>query len=123
MRRAREPLAELVRRASTVEPRPGAFRRRCGAAWRRQRDRGVQAPVAVTRDPRPDYDPAAIARAYEAAGAAAISVLTEPTFFDGSLEHLREVRRASRLPVLRKDFIVDEYQIWRRAPPGPTRCC
>src|SRR5690606_36555494 len=52
-----------------------------------------------------------IARQYEAGGAAAVSVLTEPTFFDGSLEHLSAVREAVSLPILRKDFIVDEYQL------------
>jgi indole-3-glycerol phosphate synthase len=60
---------------------------------------------------RESYDPGAIARAYEAAGAAAISVLTEPTFFDGSLDDLRAVRNAVSLPILRKDFVVSEYQV------------
>jgi indole-3-glycerol phosphate synthase len=60
---------------------------------------------------RQDYDPAAHARAYADAGAAAISVLTEPTFFDGSPDHLRHVRAAVELPILRKDFIVTEYQL------------
>jgi indole-3-glycerol phosphate synthase len=60
---------------------------------------------------RRDYDPAAIARGYAAAGAAAISVLTEPTFFDGSLDHLKAVRATVGVPVLRKDFIVSEYQL------------
>jgi indole-3-glycerol phosphate synthase len=60
---------------------------------------------------RADYDPAAIARQYAAAGAAAISVLTEPTFFDGALDHLRAVRAAVPTPILRKDFVVDEFQI------------
>ena len=60
---------------------------------------------------RRDYDPAAIAAGYEEAGAAAISVLTEPSFFDGSLDHLRVVRATVRLPVLRKDFIVTEFQL------------
>ena len=60
---------------------------------------------------RQDYDPAAHAAAYAAAGAAAISVLTEPTFFDGSLDHLRRVRDAVSIPLLRKDFIVTEYQL------------
>jgi indole-3-glycerol phosphate synthase len=60
---------------------------------------------------REHYDPAAIARAYEAAGAAAISVLTDGAFFDGNLDHLRAVRAATTLPVLRKDFIVSEFQI------------
>ena len=60
---------------------------------------------------RADYDAAAHARAYEAAGAAAISVLTEPTFFDGALEHLAAVRSEVQVPLLRKDFIVSEYQL------------
>jgi indole-3-glycerol phosphate synthase len=60
---------------------------------------------------RADYDPAAIGRAYERAGAAAISVLTEPAFFDGDLSHLDRVRRDVECSVLRKDFIVSEYQI------------
>ena len=60
---------------------------------------------------RKDYDPAAHAAAYAGAGAAAISVLTEPTFFDGSLDHLAQVRAAVDLPILRKDFIVTEYQL------------
>ncbi|HXT69849.1 MAG TPA: indole-3-glycerol phosphate synthase TrpC [Vicinamibacterales bacterium] len=60
---------------------------------------------------RREYDPVAIAQGYESAGAAAISVLTEPSFFDGSLDHLRAVRAAVRVPLLRKDFIVNEFQI------------
>jgi len=60
---------------------------------------------------RTEYDPVAIATGYADAGAAAISVLTEPTFFDGALEHLAAVRTAVELPLLRKDFIVSEYQL------------
>jgi indole-3-glycerol phosphate synthase len=60
---------------------------------------------------RESYDPAAVAAAYVEAGAAAISVLTEPTFFDGSPQHLRDVRAAVNVPLLRKDFIVSDYQI------------
>src|SRR6185295_2187546 len=51
-------------------------------------------------------------------GAAAISVLTEPTFFDGSLEHLAAVRARVGLPLLRKDFIVDEYQLFEARAAG-----
>src|SRR5262249_47687301 len=58
------------------------------------------------------------ARAYADAGAAAISVLTEPTFFDGDPEHLRAVRDTVDLPVLRKDFIVSEYQLLEAAVLG-----
>ena len=60
---------------------------------------------------RADYDAASIARRYAAGGAAAISVLTEPTFFDGALEHLQAVRGVVDLPLLRKDFIISEYQL------------
>lgn len=67
---------------------------------------------------RTAYDPAAIARGYDAAGAAAISVLTEPTFFDGTLDHLRAVRDAVDLPILRKDFIVDAYQLLEARAAG-----
>lgn len=67
---------------------------------------------------RADYDAAAHARAYEAAGAAAISVLTEPTFFDGDPEHLRAARAAVGVPLLRKDFIVSEYQLLEAATLG-----
>ena len=63
-------------------------------------------------------DPAAVARSYEAGGACAVSVLTEPDFFQGSLDDLRSVRRAVSLPILRKDFIVDEFQIFEAAEAG-----
>ena len=67
---------------------------------------------------RQDYDPAAHARSYAAAGAAAISVLTEPTFFDGALEHLAAVRDAVSIPILRKDFIVTRYQLYEAVMAG-----
>jgi len=67
---------------------------------------------------RRDYDPVAHARAYAAAGAAAISVLTEPTFFDGQLSHLAAVRAAVPTPLLRKDFIVTDYQVHEAAAGG-----
>ena len=56
--------------------------------------------------------------AYAEAGAAAISVLTEPTFFDGSPEHLEQVRAAVEIPILRKDFIVTDYQLAEAAALG-----
>lgn len=60
---------------------------------------------------RDDFDPVGIARIYETHGAAAISVLTDESYFQGSLDHLRAVRAAVRVPVLRKDFIIDTYQL------------
>lgn len=67
---------------------------------------------------RVDYDPAALARGYEIAGASALSVLTEEDHFAGSLGDLKRVREAVKLPVLRKDFIVDEYQVFESAAAG-----
>jgi len=65
-----------------------------------------------------DADPAAVARVYELGGAAAISVLTEEDFFSGSLDDLRVVRRQTSRPVLRKDFILDDYQVYESAAAG-----
>jgi len=59
----------------------------------------------------PDFDPVRIAKEYEAAGASCLSVLTDEKFFQGSLDYLRQIRAAVRLPLLRKDFIIDERQI------------
>jgi len=60
---------------------------------------------------RKDYDAPSLAKDYERGGASAISVLTEPTFFDGCLDHLRLIREAVTLPLLRKDFVVTDYQL------------
>lgn len=107
----REPLAQLERRAAQRAPRPGVFTAALSRTnrWnviaeckRRSPSRGVL---------RAEYDPVTIARAYAEAGAAAISVLTEPTFFDGAPAHLEAVRAAVDVPLLRKDFIVSEYQL------------
>ncbi len=58
-----------------------------------------------------DFDPVRIAKEYEAAGASCLSVLTDEKFFQGSLDYLRQIRAAVKLPLLRKDFIIDERQI------------
>lgn len=69
----------------------------------------------ILRDP---YDPVALAKAYEAGGAAAISVLTDEVYFGGCLTDLKQVAEAVEIPVLRKDFIVDEYQIFEARAYG-----
>jgi indole-3-glycerol phosphate synthase len=117
IREQRTPLARLRERLDR-RPRGRAFEETLRASAqprviaeckRRSPSKGIL---------RLDYDPVAHARAYAAAGAAAISVLTESTFFDGSLEHLAEVRAAVDLPLLRKDFIVCEYQLVEAAVVG-----
>lgn len=60
---------------------------------------------------RPDFDPVTIAKRYELAGATCLSVLTDEQFFQGSLDYLKQIREAVKLPLLRKDFIIDERQI------------
>ncbi|HJZ73263.1 MAG TPA: indole-3-glycerol phosphate synthase TrpC [Vicinamibacterales bacterium] len=111
VREAAQPLGVLAEQAAAVTLRAGRFFGALSVAdalnviaecKRRSPSKGVL---------RQDYDPAAIAIAYADAGAAAVSVLTEPTFFDGALDHLSAVRAAVDIPVLRKDFIVSEYQL------------
>jgi indole-3-glycerol phosphate synthase len=104
-------LRELERRAAEHQPR--GFRR---ALVQKSGD-GV-AVIAELKKASPSkgviravFDPAGLARELEAAGAAALSVLTDEEFFQGSLENLREASAAVRLPCLRKDFIVDEFQL------------
>ena len=94
------------------------------AALRRS-TRGLVALIAEVKKASPsagvictDFDPGRIAREYEASGAACLSVLTDETFFQGSLELLRGVRGAVALPLLRKDFIIDERQILEAAENG-----
>lgn len=117
-RRAQEPAAALERRALARIPRGDRFEAALGMPGRvnviaeckrRSPSRGVLAP---------QYDPVAIAKQYESGGAAAISVLTEPTFFDGALAHLSAVREAVDLPLLRKDFVVDDYQLLEARAAG-----
>jgi indole-3-glycerol phosphate synthase len=121
VRRERQPLHGLAARADARDAagrQPGRF-----LAALSRTDRVNVIAECKRRSPskgvlRAEYDPVAIARGYVAAGAAALSILTEPTFFDGSLEHLAAVGGAVDAPLLRKDFIVSEYQLLEAKAAG-----
>ena len=115
---AREARPALERRAMERSPDGAGF-----VAALSRTDRVNVIAECKRRSPsrgilRAAYEPAQIAAGYERAGAAAISVLTEPGFFDGSLGHLESVRAAVRIPLLRKDFIVDDYQLLEARAAG-----
>jgi indole-3-glycerol phosphate synthase len=116
-KRARRAGADVEHAAEARQPRGTAFvesLRRPGVrviaeCKRRSPSHGVLRVL---------YDPVAVARGYAAAGAAAISVVTESSFFDGSIDHLRDVRGAVDVPLLRKDFLVTEFQILEARAAG-----
>jgi indole-3-glycerol phosphate synthase len=124
-RRMRVPLAEIQARCRDRAPARDfrrALRREAGQGTRR---RGALRVIAEIKQAspsrgviRPGFDPVALARAYGAAGAQAISVLTDAPFFQGSLDHLAAVRDAVEVPLLRKDFHVDSYQLWEARAVG-----
>ncbi len=109
-----------MRERATAAPPPRSF-----AAALRPEAGGPARLIAEVKRASPSkgllaerFDPVAQARAYAAGGAAAISVLTEPDFFLGSLDHLRAVRAAVDAPVLRKDFLLDPYQVYEARAAG-----
>ena len=119
-RRMRTSLFELKTRAAAAPPLRGfadAIHAKIAA--------GQAAVIAEVKKASPskgviraDFDPAAIARSYAAGGAACLSVLTDIDFFQGSDDYLRQARAACTLPVLRKDFIVDAWQVYEARTLG-----
>ncbi len=113
-RRAKQGLAELRRCIERLPP-PRPFRNALEAMMAQGRPaviaeiKRASPSKGLLRDP---FLPADIARSYAAAGAAALSVLTDRDFFQGCEEYLEEARAACTLPVLRKDFIIDPYQVY-----------
>lgn len=120
VRRAATPLDVLEAHVATMPRRPDG----AGFAHRLARPDVINVIAECKRRSpsrgvlRAEYDPVAQALAYARGGAAAISVLTEPSFFDGALEHLAAVRAAVDVPLLRKDFVVDPYQLLEAVAAG-----
>lgn len=114
------PLAAL--RAQVLEA--GPTRDFAGAVASRA-SQGIAAVIAEVKKASPSkgllrdpFEPAEIAQSYEHGGAACISVLTDRDFFQGSVAYLQAARAACSLPVLRKDFMIDEYQVWEARAMG-----
>jgi indole-3-glycerol phosphate synthase len=118
-RKATTPLEELKERAASA-PRPRNFFQ----AVTRQTKKPLNLIAEIKKASpsagiiREDFDPPAIAQAYAAGGADALSVLTDGPFFQGKLEYIQSVRQAVDLPVLRKDFMIDEYQVYESRAAG-----
>ena len=116
-RKRQTPEAELRRRAAAAPPPRDFF-----AALAEDGPIRLIAEVKKASPSagliRPNFDPVAIAQAYEASGAACVSVLTDEEYFQGALDYLRDVRRSISLPVLRKDFLLDRYQLLEARAAG-----
>lgn len=119
-RSARLPLAQLQARLADASPLRGF-----AAALRTRADAGRPAVIAEIKKAspskgvlRPDFRPADIARSYAAAGATCLSVLTDQDFFQGRDQDLQDARSACDLPVLRKDFVIDPYQLFEARALG-----
>lgn len=119
-RTKKQSLGDLAAAAAAQGPARGFY-----AALKARVDQGGAAVIAEIKKASPskgvirkDFDPVAIAQSYERGGAACLSILTDVDFFQGSDDYLIRARNATRLPVLRKDFVIDDYQVYEARALG-----
>lgn len=117
----RQPLAKMISRVGDLEDQPRGFAR----ALRTMAESGGTALIAEVKKGSPskgiirhDFDPLEIAEAYQRGGATCLSVLTDENFFYGHLRYLGLIREQVSLPLLRKDFIIDPYQVYEARVAG-----
>jgi indole-3-glycerol phosphate synthase len=115
--KTRRPLDEL-RMAAENAPPPRGFQAALAAGGPIKLIAEIKKASPSKGVIRRDFNPAEIAVTFQRHGATCLSVLTDEPFFQGSLEHLRQVRSAVSLPILRKDFILDSYQLWEARAAG-----
>ncbi|MCQ9208424.1 MAG: indole-3-glycerol phosphate synthase TrpC [Omnitrophica bacterium] len=120
IKQAREkvPLAQLIQSSASFTGQLRGFKEAIAQAGKLNLIAEIKKASPSQGVFREHFDPVAIAQSYQAAGACALSILTDKIFFQGDIAFLKLVKKAVKLPILRKDFIIDEYQIYQSVCAG-----